>query len=148
MLKPVPVIAPAGQAATQVPQPWQRAGLISVTIDLRMEENGIERAQVVADAAARAFFFDHAGSHRFQCNLSLLDPAEHARCRSCTLRHAGGNIFRSLGAAGDKDAFGHRRNRVELRVLFDEPAVGAAGDAELLANFFGIMRAVPDRRTG
>ncbi len=28
LLKPVPVMAPDGQAATQVPQPWQRAGLM------------------------------------------------------------------------------------------------------------------------
>ena len=38
-----------------------------------VEDDGVERAHVVADPAAGAFILIHAGAHRFQGNLALLD---------------------------------------------------------------------------
>ena len=139
LVKPVPVIAPAGQAATQVPQPWQRAGLISVTMRSSWKADGVEWTQAVADAAAGTFFFDHAGAHGFERHFFLFDLAEHTCCRGRTLRDAGGDIFWPLRAAGNVNAFGHGRDRVELGMFLGEPAVGGAGNAEHLGSLIGVF---------
>ena len=54
-LKPVPLMAPAGQAATHVPQPWHSAGVdLDAPCGPSSKRDGVVRAQVVADAAAGA----------------------------------------------------------------------------------------------
>ena len=146
--KPVPLMAPAGQAATQVPQPWQRAGLTSLTILIFVEEDGVEGAQVVADAAAGALFLVDGGAHRFQGDFLLLDLAQDAGGGSGALCHAGRDILGALDAAGDVDAFGHGGDRVQLGVPFDQPAVCAAGDAEQFGDCLRSRGGVPGRRRG
>ncbi len=51
-----------------------------------VEEDGVERAQVVADAAAGAFVLVDAGAHRFQGDLALLDASQDAGGGRCALR--------------------------------------------------------------
>ncbi len=104
-----------------------------------MEEDGVEGAQIVADAATGALRLVDAGAHRLQGDLALLDPSKHASGCGSSLGDAGWDIFWTLNTTGDKDAFGHRRYRVQLGMLLDIPAIGAAGDAEQLGNLLGVV---------
>ena len=67
-----------------------------------MEENGIEWAQIVANAAARTLILVNRGAYRFECNFLLLNLAQDTRCCSCTLHHTGRDIFRTLRAASER----------------------------------------------
>ena len=104
-----------------------------------MEEDGIERAQGVADAAAGALLLVDGGADRFEGNFLLLDLAQDAGRRGRALRDTGRDIFRTLDTAGDVDAFGHGRHRVQLGMSFDEPAVRPAGNAEQFGHLLRVM---------
>ena len=101
---------------------------------LFMEQNGVERAQIVAYATTRALLFKHARSHWLELDLTLLDAPKYARSCCCTLGNGGRNIFGPLCTSGDEDTLSHSCNRIQFGVSFDEPAVGAAGNAKLFAN--------------
>ena len=75
---------------------------------------------------------------RLQVHLLLLDAAEDSRGRRGALRHRGRDVLGAADAAGDEYAFGHRRDRVQLGVLLDGPAVEAARDAEADGQLLGI----------
>ena len=57
------------------------------------------------------------------------------------------DVARAERAAGGEDALGHRRHRVELGVALDDPALGAAGDAEPAGDLVGVgLRLQADRQ--
>src|SRR5574341_1014092 len=84
------------------------------------EVDGIERAQIVADTAARAPLLVNTGADGLDLDLALADQCEHARRRSRYLAYARRDVFGPLACSGDKDAVRHRGNRVELWMPLDE----------------------------
>jgi len=83
-----------------------------------VEDDGIEGALVVADAAAGTFLFDDGGPNRFQSQLALLDPAQHARCGCGALL---------------------RPDIVWFGEMLPEPVLGAAWQAAQITDLFLVI---------
>ncbi len=99
LVKPVPPMTPAGQAATQVPQPLHSAGLIVGDASAPRRTDGVVRAHVVADAAAGAALLVDRGHDRLDHQLSAGDHAGDAGGRRGALGHRGRNVLRALADA-------------------------------------------------
>ncbi len=97
------------------------------------------RTQAHADVAARALLGIDVGDRGFDLDGVVVDQAQHPGRRGARLGDGVGDVLGILTAAGDEDAVGDGRDRLELGVALEVEAVGAAAEAEDLRDLFGVV---------
>src|SRR5271165_5717350 len=97
---------------------------------LLIEADGRVGAEREARLAARAVLLGYVGRVRLLLDVAAVDQRHRLGRGRPGLGYAVGDVLRALAAPGDEHPVRERRDRRQLRVLLEEPALGAAAHVE------------------
>ena len=139
-MKPHWLIAPAGQVAAQLPQPWHSTSFTRATSRpaTRTMLDGLVGTVADAEAAAAAALRVHLGHGGGNLDHPRIDELERAGGGRRPLGDALGDVLGTLAAAGDEHSLDRRLHRGELEVPLREKALFVQADAEEPGDLFRI----------